>query len=73
MFANQSTRRRTLHLLAATLLTVVAAACGGSDSTGPNPQPSPGGGGTVGTLTFVNSGQTGTALFIRRRACGATT
>ncbi|MGH7497282.1 MAG: hypothetical protein ACREL3_00350 [Gemmatimonadales bacterium] len=73
MFANQTTRRRTLHLLAATLLTAVAAACGGSDSTGPTPEPGPGGTPTVGTLTLVNNAQTGSALFFRRRACGTTT
>lgn len=70
MFANQSTRRRPLYLLAATLLTTVAAACGGSDSTGPSPEPAPGGGTTVGTVTMVNSAATGSVLFLRRRACG---
>lgn len=72
MFANLSTRR-PLYLLAATLLTTMAAACGGSDSTGPSPEPAPGGGATVGTVTVVNNAVTGSVLFLRRRACGAST
>lgn len=64
--------RRHLSLAAFTLLTAATAACGGgSDSTGPTP--APGGGSTVGTVTLVNSAPNGTALFVRRRACGATT
>ena len=71
MFATRSTRRQPLHLLAATLLTLAAAACGGSDATGPTP--APGGGSTVGTVVVVNSAPTGTGLFLRRRACGSST
>ena len=71
MFANQSTRRRPLYLLAAVLLTSAVAACGGDDSTGPSP--APGGGSTVGTVTLVNSAATGSVLFFRSRACGAST
>jgi hypothetical protein len=60
--------RRNLSLTAFSLLTAATVACGGSDSTGPTPTP----GTTVGTLTLVNSAPTGSALFVRRRACGTT-
>jgi hypothetical protein len=76
MFATRSTRRQPLYLLAATLFTLATAACGGSDSAGPSPSGSGNGGGgggggsTVGTVTVVNSASTGSAMFIRRRACG---
>jgi hypothetical protein len=58
--------RRTLPL-AATLVTLVAAACGGGDdsSTGPSPQPS----GTA-TVTVVNHAPNGSVLFLRYRPCG---
>jgi hypothetical protein len=62
--------RRHLSLAAFSLLTAATAACGGSDSTGPSPAP---GGGTVGTVTLVNSAPTGSAMFVRRRACGTAT
>jgi hypothetical protein len=63
--------RRPLSLAAFTLLTAATAACGGgSDSTGPSP--APGGGTTVGTVTLVNGAPTGSAMFVRRRACGTT-
>lgn len=71
MVTTQSTRRRPLYLLAATLLTVAAAACGGDDSTGPGPDITPTA--TVGTVTIVNSAQSGSVLFLLRRACGTTT
>jgi hypothetical protein len=77
MFATRSTRRQPLYLIAATLLTLATAACGGSDSTGPTPAPggggNGGGGSTVGTVVVVNSAPTGTGLFLRRRACGTST
>jgi hypothetical protein len=68
-------RARRLYLLASTLLTVATAACGGGDggdSTGPTPPPPPSGS-SVGTVTLVNSAQNGSALFVRRRACGTST
>ena len=64
MFAIRA-RRLPLVPLAAALFTLAAAACGGGDdsSTGPTP-PS-----TEATLSVTNNSN-GTALFIRRRACG---
>ena len=70
MFTTKTARR--MYLLASTLLTVGAAACGGGDGGSTGPSPAPGGGGTVGTVTLVNSAQSGSALFVRRRACGST-
>ncbi|HUR94309.1 MAG TPA: hypothetical protein VMY76_06985 [Gemmatimonadales bacterium] len=58
--------RRSLPFVA--MLALATAACGGDDgSTGPSPSPSTG----DATVTVVNHAPTGSVLFLRYRACGA--
>ena len=54
--------------LAFAVVTLATAACGGGDDSSTGPTPTPSGNATV---TVVNHAPTGSVLFLRYRACGA--